>query len=102
MLLIPCPYCGPRAEIEFRYAGEAHMVRTIGGSDGEWADYLYARDNRRGAHAERWRHIHGCGQFFNVVRDTASDVIEASYAATQGGARPSPGVEAGVNSGDAA
>ena len=27
MLLIDCPHCGPRAEIEFRYGGEAHMVR---------------------------------------------------------------------------
>ncbi len=78
------------------------MVRTIGGSDDEWADYLYTRDNRRGAHAERWRHIHGCGQFFNAVRDTASDVIERSYPASEGAARPSRGVEAGVSSGDAA
>ncbi|MBE7204270.1 MAG: sarcosine oxidase subunit delta, partial [Parafilimonas terrae] len=24
MLLIPCPYCGDRPELEFRYAGHAH------------------------------------------------------------------------------
>ena len=28
MLLIPCPYCGPRPELEFRYAGEAHIARA--------------------------------------------------------------------------
>ena len=25
MLLIPCPWCGPRDEIEFRYGGQAHV-----------------------------------------------------------------------------
>ncbi|MGZ8625813.1 MAG: sarcosine oxidase subunit delta, partial [Actinomycetota bacterium] len=24
MLLIPCPWCGPRDEVEFRYGGQAH------------------------------------------------------------------------------
>ncbi len=90
MLLIPCPHCGPRAEIEFRYAGEAHLIRP--GADcneQEWSEYLYVRDNRRGEHAERWRHIHGCGMFFNVIRDTATDQIAESYAA--GGERPTGG-----------
>jgi sarcosine oxidase subunit delta len=27
MLLIECPWCGPRDEIEFSYGGEAHRVR---------------------------------------------------------------------------
>ncbi|NNM62319.1 MAG: sarcosine oxidase subunit delta, partial [Steroidobacteraceae bacterium] len=27
MLLIPCPYCGKRPEIEFTYGGQAHLVR---------------------------------------------------------------------------
>lgn len=79
MLLIPCPYCGPRAEVEFRHAGQAHLVRRTEVSDSDWADYLYARENVRGLHRERWRHIHGCDQFFNIVRDTLSDRISASY-----------------------
>ena len=28
MLLIPCPWCGPRDEVEFRYGGEAHIARA--------------------------------------------------------------------------
>lgn len=100
MLLIPCPYCGPRAEIEFRYGGEAHRLRATEVCDEDWKDYLYARDNARGEHAERWRHIRGCGQFFNVVRDTVTDKIERSYPATSG-ARPSPGREEANRSGDA-
>jgi len=29
--------------------------------------------------AERWRHVHGCGRFFNALRDTVSDRILATY-----------------------
>lgn len=76
MLLIPCPVCGPRPEAEFTYAGQAHIVRPAepgGLSDQEWADFLYARTNPRGVHAERWRHTHGCARFFSVSRDTFTD-----------------------------
>ena len=82
MLLIPCPHCGPRAEIEFRWCGEAHLLRPSPEiDDAAWTAYLYERPNPRGPTTERWRHVHGCGQFFNVVRDTLSDVIVRSYAA---------------------
>lgn len=82
MLLIECPWCGPRAEVEFRFAGEAHLVRPGSEvSDAEWGAYLHERENLRGPAAERWRHIHGCGQFFNAVRDTFTDQIECTYRA---------------------
>jgi sarcosine oxidase subunit delta len=82
MLLIPCPYCGARPELEFRYAGEAGLVRSSDAehlSDQQWADYLYMRANRKGIHAERWRHTFGCGRFFNCIRNTVSDVIVTTY-----------------------
>ena len=82
MLLIACPWCGTRPENEFRYGGEAHIARPRDpGSvdDAAWADFLYMRSNPKGEHAERWRHIHGCGRFFNCVRDTVSDRIRATY-----------------------
>ena len=92
MLLIDCPHCGPRAEVEFRYGGEAHMVRpTAEVGEEDWSTYLYLRDNRRGRHAERWRHIHGCGQFFNAERDTVSDKISRTYPS--GEARTASGGE---------
>lgn len=92
MLLIECPFCGPRSETEFRYCGEAHMVRPAPDADEAiWASYLYLRDNARGEHAERWRHIQGCGQFLNAVRDTLSDKIKVTYEAVA--ARPSTGGE---------
>lgn len=82
MLLITCPYCGERPELEFRYAGEAHIARPLDPSqldDAQWAEFLYVRSNPRGVHAERWRHIHGCGRFFNAIRHTVSDAFIATY-----------------------
>jgi sarcosine oxidase subunit delta len=80
-----------RPEIEFLYAGEARSARPSDPSslhDAAWADYLYMRSNRKGLQAERWRHIHGCGRFFNVIRDTVSDRILKAYK--PGEPMPSP------------
>jgi sarcosine oxidase subunit delta len=93
MLLIPCPYCGERPELEFQYGGEAHVARAKDPStesDEAWGAFLYARSNPKGLHAERWRHVHGCGRFFNALRDTASDFFVVAYRI--GEARPD-GVE---------
>lgn len=82
MLLIRCPHCGPRPEIEFRGGGEAHIARPLDPSklsDQEWADFLYYRTNPKGRHAERWLHVHGCGRWFNAVRDTVSDTFVTTY-----------------------
>lgn len=88
MLLIPCPHCGPRPEIEFGYAGEAHLVRPdpATASDDDMDAFLYLRSNPKGLLAERWRHVHGCGRFFNAVRHTVTDKILATYL--PGEARP--------------
>jgi sarcosine oxidase subunit delta len=81
MLLIPCPWCGPRPENEFRYGGQAHIARPpdpakVG--DMAWAEFLYMRANPKGVHNERWCHAHGCGRFFTCVRDTVTDRIVTS------------------------
>ncbi len=84
MLLIPCPWCGERPETEFRYGGAAHIARAERPaelSDEQWVAFLYLRDNPKGVHFERWRHIHGCGRFFNAARDTLSDKFLATYKA---------------------
>jgi len=89
MLLITCPWCGARPESEFRYGGEAHIARPADPGavdDRAWADFLYMRGNPKGLHHERWRHTHGCGRFFNCVRDTVSDRVVTTYPAGQ--ARP--------------
>jgi sarcosine oxidase subunit delta len=85
MLLIVCPYCKEaRPELEFAYAGEAHIARPANPSaltDEQWRDHLYVRSNTRGLHAERWRHQQGCGRFFNAVRDTVTDKFMTTYKA---------------------
>jgi len=89
MLLIRCPYCEmERPEVEFKYGGQAHLVRSPQtATDEEWTDFLFFRDNPKGPHAERWRHAAGCGRFFNALRDTVSDKFLATYKA--GEPRPS-------------
>ncbi|AWN35100.1 sarcosine oxidase subunit delta [Methylobacterium radiodurans] len=91
MLLITCPYCAAaRPEVEFAYAGEAHIARPADPTalgDEAWRDHLYIRSNTRGLHHERWRHINGCGRFFNAARDTVTDKFATTYKA--GEARPS-------------
>jgi len=85
MLLIHCPYCEEeRPELEFRHAGEAHIARPAdiaNISDTEFAHYFFYRDNPKGVAFERWRHIHGCGRFFNAARDTVSDKFLTVYKA---------------------
>ena len=82
MLLIPCPWCGPRDEIEFRYGGEAHVAHPADPDaiDPEaWAAFLHLRDNPRGPVRERWHHASGCRRWFNVLRDTRTHEILAAY-----------------------
>ena len=46
MLLIPCPHCGERPEIEFRAGGEAHVARPadpMACDDQAWSAHLYTR-----------------------------------------------------------
>lgn len=90
MLLIHCPYCDETLpELEFTYGGEAHIARPVNPADktdDEWRDFLFIRTNVKGPHFERWRHLHGCGRFFNAVRDTVSDRFLTTYKT--GDARP--------------
>jgi heterotetrameric sarcosine oxidase delta subunit len=85
MLLIECPWCGPRDETEFHYGGQAGVAYPEDPhrlTDKEWAEYLFVRDNPKGPFAERWSHSAGCRRWFRVVRDTAShQFLEASAGA---------------------
>ncbi|ATE64221.1 sarcosine oxidase subunit delta [Rhizorhabdus dicambivorans] len=94
MLVIECPFCGPRPEIEFRYAGEAHISRPLDPAsldDAAWAAYLYERSNPAGHHAERWHHVHGCRRYFNALRHTVTNIFSGSYPA----GTPRPPLECG-------
>jgi len=92
MFLIDCPYCEEkRPELEFSYAGEAHITRPQDPSqtsDQEWFQYLFVRTNKRGLAYERWVHSHGCQRYFNAVRHTVSDKFLITYKV--GEKQPSP------------
>jgi len=85
MLLIHCPYCAEdRPELEFRNAGEAHIVRPENIaeiSDADFEGFFFIRSNPKGLVYERWRHIHGCARFFNAVRDSVTDKFLMTYKA---------------------
>jgi len=80
MLLIRCPYCGPRGHVEFTYGGDASRRRpdTDGpGSEEAWFDYVYLRDNPAGPQLEHWQHSGGCRAWLVIERDTASHAISS-------------------------
>ena len=83
MMQIPCIHCGLRDESEFACGGTSHLARPgLNQSDQALGEYLFFRDNPKGLHVERWRHAQGCGQWFNVVRNTVTHEILSVYAIT--------------------
>ena len=73
MLVIPCPHCGPRDQIEFRAGGEGNRARPADPallSNPEWAEHLFMRRNIKGPQLKRWLHAAGCGKWFMLTRDT--------------------------------
>jgi len=85
MLLINCPWCGDRDEIEFHCGGQSHITRPEPFdqvSDEEWGCYLFFRINPKGIHYERWVHDGGCRRWFNVARNTRTHKIAATYKMT--------------------
>jgi sarcosine oxidase subunit delta len=82
---IECPWCGMRPENEFQCGGQTAIARPGPPeqvNDEAWGRYMFFRDNPRGVLAERWRHSFGCGQWFNLLRDTATHRVHAAYGIT--------------------
>ena len=84
MMLIPCPYCGPRNVTEFVYGGDANSRLPAGAdatSHAAWSDSVYLRDNPRGPHVELWQHGAGCRRWIQVRRNTLThDVLGSAPA----------------------
>jgi len=82
MLLIPCPWCGPRNQVEFTYGGDATVKLPSPYAPAEtWFEFVYLRANPRGPHEELWHHGAGCRQWFKVLRDTRThDIIARARA----------------------
>ncbi|MBI4193579.1 MAG: sarcosine oxidase subunit delta [Betaproteobacteria bacterium] len=86
MMLLPCPYCGPRDVTEFTYGGDDGTVRPgdpQAVSDARWVSYVYIRDNPRGPHDELWQHSAGCRRWIRVRRDTLTHQVLSSAPAAQ-------------------
>ena len=83
MLILTCPVCGVTAEeTEFHGGGEAHLKRHGPGSaDAQFEEYLFMRENPRGVHFERWRHVYGCGKWFHAARCTTTLEVFGTYPA---------------------
>lgn len=93
MMRIPCPHCGPRDALEFTWGGQANIPRPADPnacSDEEWGTYLFIRRNPKGMHHEKWCHTYGCGQWFNVWRDTVTHIVERAGAIDAAGACDEP------------
>jgi heterotetrameric sarcosine oxidase delta subunit len=81
MLLIPCPWCGPRAQTEFSYGGDATARRPADPDEVSreaWLDHVFLRDNPRGPHLEWWQHSAGCRRWLRVHRDTLTHEVLGS------------------------
>ena len=80
MLLIPCPWCGPRSQVEFTYGGDATVRRpATDAPQAAWFDYVYLRDNPSGPHDELWLHAAGCRRWFRVRRHTRThEILESA------------------------
>ena len=83
MLTLQCPYCGVMAEeTELHPGGEAHLKRFgPGSSDEDFETYMFMRENPKGVHFERWRHVNGCGKWFHAARCTATLEVFGTYSA---------------------
>ena len=95
-MLIPCPWCGKRSELEFTHGGDASKIMPSGEEDNwgqsknarnfysdpnyleAWYQYVYERPNPAGEHVEYWHHSYGCNKWFKLTRNTTTNAISES------------------------
>jgi sarcosine oxidase subunit delta len=83
MLLIVCPHCGPRDQVEYSCGGDAKVRRPAdpaAATDAEWSAYLDERGNPAGEQDELWQHSMGCRRWIGVRRDTLTHEIMSTWA----------------------
>ena len=81
MKVMVCPLNGPRAISEFVYGGEVRRSPDPDTcTDLEWSRYVFDRSGSPGVKYEWWCHI-ASGFWFIALRDTARDVVVATYPA---------------------
>jgi sarcosine oxidase subunit delta len=93
MLILDCPFCGPRYHAEFTYGGDAGRRRPAHDDPdpARWHDHVFLRDNPRGPHREHWQHVHGCRAWLVVERDTLThEILHVAAARPQQASGPEP------------
>jgi heterotetrameric sarcosine oxidase delta subunit len=79
MLMVPCPWCGPRNSSDLRYVGESRPRPEPGSATREaWRRYLYVKNNPAGWTTETWYCRSGCRRYFVVERHTVTNEIRTS------------------------
>lgn len=74
MLLVPCPYCGPRNSADLHYVGESRARPDPNTATADqWRTYLYSERNPAGWLHESWYCRSGCRRYFKVERNTATN-----------------------------
>jgi len=100
MILLPCPWCGPRPATEFAHVGEVSArPDPAGATPAQWRGYLYLRANPCGWTTENWYHRMGCRRFIKVERHTETNEVRS---ATPAGAGPPAGAAGALAGGAAA
>ncbi|MBA3308618.1 MAG: sarcosine oxidase subunit delta [Nocardioidaceae bacterium] len=92
MILLPCPWCGPRDAGEFGYVGEVGArpdPRTA--TPERWREYLYLRANVAGWGTERWYHRMGCRRYLTVERNTTTNEVRSATDAGEGASADASG-----------
>ncbi len=78
MIVLPCPWCGPRNVAEFVHHGEPESRPDVASVEPtDWRGYLYLEHNVLGWVTERWFHRAGCRRFFLLERHTMTNEIRA-------------------------
>ena len=80
MLLITCPHCGPRAQVEFAYERTVDAIVQPDADPAEAMATLFTRANPRGLDEELWRHTYGCRAWLAMTRHRVTHEITAIRA----------------------
>jgi heterotetrameric sarcosine oxidase delta subunit len=82
VILVPCPWCGPRDAVEFHHLGEVIPRPAPEATTPEqWRAYLYLRSNPCGWVTETWFHRAGCRRHFAIDRHTLTNETRPANAA---------------------
>ncbi len=75
MVLIACPYCGPRSQAEFVYERAVEAVARPSDTAEATVQALYTRTNPRDVEQELWRHAYGCRAWLKLRRHRVTHEI---------------------------